>query len=384
MKQTTLDLAHATPDTNVGFNLGWDHARHGVAPPAALLKANSPIRAGFGAARLRFARRALRPSGHVRQWLALRTQAWLSGQAFEPEQLTANLIKQLQTSHCPITRQPLAVGAPVVRINPQAAYAAGNVAILSEGAARAKLGMPWQAIWQQAEQAQPVHGKELDAAAWRRLAVLVSFTTPLSHAEAAKVPLLVMPTNRLRVLNSVQCVQVLLTRLLAQPGWTPYLRRWANCLGDSPARHELHRLAAALLPRLLPCKLNPGEPAGRHAMEDAWLCERVNRRWQQFALTLSEAQMVALLDDAQIAGWAGRVISLPTREQATEGWALDSMGQANQLPRVPAACPVMKSLRPVRSTPLTNQMGRRAKSTGTPDLPPTGFKFRSNTELAGI
>lgn len=387
-----FDTQPASADPTLGFSLGWDHARHGVAPAMGLMQQASPVRLGFGAARLRFAGRTLKPSAHVRQWLALRTRAWLEGAAFEEGQLTANFVRQLAASHCPVLRLPLAGQGVLWRPNAQAAYAAGNLAMVAPEAAAAMEALAWHQAWQRARAVEAGHAADaagaMDAAAWRRAAVLMSFTTPLPHAVAARLPLLVMPANRLRVLNPAQGVQVLLTRLLARPGWTPHLRRWAARLGDTPARHELHRLAVALLARLLPCKAGPGEPANRHAMEDAWACERVQRHWLRFAQGLNEAQMRALLADAQAAGWAKGCAVWPSRARATEGWALGSEGrrvQAGPLsPREPGACPTEKSLRPLRSTPFTSHNGRLAKFTGTPDWPLAGFSPRSNTEVAGM
>src|SRR6185503_18322530 len=46
--------------------------------------------------------------------------------------------------------------------------------------------------------------------------------------------------------------------------------------------------------------------------------------------------------------------------------------------------PMLKSLRPLRSLPFTSHSGRRAKFTGTPLLPSTGRRSRSNTEVEGM
>jgi hypothetical protein len=45
---------------------------------------------------------------------------------------------------------------------------------------------------------------------------------------------------------------------------------------------------------------------------------------------------------------------------------------------------MLKSLRPLRSLPFTSHSGRRAKLTGTPLLPSTGRRSRSNTEVEGM
>jgi hypothetical protein len=66
-----------------------------------------------------------------------------------------------------------------------AGYAAGNLAMMSAQANRAKGALRWQQALARAQQAQAstdgcVDG--LDAAAWRRMASLISFVTPLPQA----------------------------------------------------------------------------------------------------------------------------------------------------------------------------------------------------------
>ncbi len=352
------------PDPQTGHAIGWDHARHGVAPPAALLREGCPVRAGFVAARSRFAGRSLRPSPHVRQWLRLRVQAWLHGQVFEDMRLTANHLRQICPTHCPVTREPLGAQGVPTRMRADAAFAAGNVVMLSARAAQARAGAAdWQAAWALAKQSSAQDSANttgLSTAEWARLALLMSFTCALSEQHAAALPLLVLPPNRLCLFNATQGVQALLTRLLAQPGWTPALRRWAGVLGHTPARHELHRVAAALLPRLLRGNDAADAQAHRQTLEDAWGCELLQRRWQAFADALRAGQAHALLDDARRAGWAGRGLNLVSGERATEGWALPTHGRVALdehalllTPPAPApARPPSTSRTPARPAPL--------------------------------
>ncbi len=350
--------AESYPDPQTGHAIGWDHARHGVAPPAALLREGCPVRAGFVAARSRFAGRSLRPSPHVRQWLRLRVQAWLHGQVFEDMQLTANHLRQICPTHCPVTRELLGAHGVPTRMREDAAFAAGNMVMLSPRAARARSSVAdWQAAWALAMQPGAVgnvHSAGLNAAEWARLAVLMSFTCPLSEQQAAALPLLVLPPNRLCLFNASQGVQALLTRLLAQPGWTPALRRWAAVLGDTPARHELHRVAAALLPRLLRGNEAADAQAHRQTLEDAWRCELLQRRWQALAQALRPGQAHALLDDARRAGWAGRGLNLVSGERATEGWALPTQGRVAPGEPAPVAPPrpLPAPRRPPQQAPL--------------------------------
>ncbi len=356
--------AGSYPDPQTGHAIGWDHARHGVAPPAALLREGCPVRAGFVAARARFAGRSLRPSPHVRQWLRLRVQAWLHGQVFEDMQLTANHLRQICPTHCPVTRELLGAQGVPTRMRGDAAFAAGNMVMLSARAAQARGGVAdWQAAWALATQpgaAGSANAVRLHAAEWARLALLMSFTCTLSEQHAAALPLLVLPPNRLCLFNPTQGVQALLTRLLAQLGWTPALRRWAAVLGDTPARHELHRVAAALLPRMLRGNAAADAQAHRQTLEDAWGCALLQRRWQSFAEALRAGQAHALLDDARRAGWAGRGLNLVSGERATEGWALPTQGRLplESPPEVPAT--VERSAARPRVTLLLNHAGARS------------------------
>ncbi|MFY9512128.1 MAG: hypothetical protein WAQ05_14255, partial [Rubrivivax sp.] len=129
--------AQTQAEDSTGFDLGWDHAHHGLVPAAELLLDGTPIGQGWRAGKAVFGTRTLKPTRAVRQWLALRTQAWKRGLAFETTQVTAHYLAQIDGTHCPVTRQPLG-GAPasadapvVVRLQPEAGYAAGHLAVLS-------------------------------------------------------------------------------------------------------------------------------------------------------------------------------------------------------------------------------------------------------------
>ena len=51
------------------------------------------------------------------------------------------------------------------------------------------------------------------------VAALKSLATPLPHDEAARIPLLVLPPNRVRLVNPIQELQAVLTLQLSVPGW---------------------------------------------------------------------------------------------------------------------------------------------------------------------
>ena len=152
MHQATLNLELSAADAveathtfgRIGFELGWDHAHHGLVPPPGLLLPDTPICQGWMAGKAVFGGRTLAAGRSVRQWLALRLQAWRQGVSFEDQQVTAHYLGQIHAERCPVLRQPLGGAAnsllagEVARLNSRAGYAAGNLATLSHQAAQAQ------------------------------------------------------------------------------------------------------------------------------------------------------------------------------------------------------------------------------------------------------
>ena len=357
MNQATLELT-ARPDASpnagsvsqtataadaTGFDIGWDHAHHGLVPPAELLLEGTPIGQGWRAGRAVFGRRTLATGRATRQWLALRTLAWRQGIGFEGQQVTAHYLAQLHTEHCPVLRRPLggAAGHPdaaiVERLNPQAGYAAGNLAVMSHAAGQAREGIDVLETLRRATRAQAcgevVEG--LHAAAWWRLAALRAFAAPLPFHEAARLPLAVLPPSRVRLLNAAQGLQALVTRLFMASGWAARTRALAQLLPAHTLRHDFNLFVGALAPRVLEAG---GEAlALRRALEDAWLHERVQRRWQHFVLSLGETATEALLGAATALGLAGVRTLHHARETATDGWALPAPNRTVPAMRVRAS-----------------------------------------------
>jgi hypothetical protein len=333
MAQTSFALDDTHPaDPQVGFDIGWDHARHGLPPPAEQWLDGNPLHQGWRAGRACFGERTLHASRRVRLWLALRLHAWLRGRAFEPAEVTPHYLGQIEVLQCPITRRPLVQAeSSVDRVNHQAGYAAGNLAMMSTLANRAKGALGWHEALVRAHQAEGADGGRfdgLDAAAWARVAVLTSFVTPLPHEQAARLPLRVLPPNRLRLLNPVQGLQALVTRELGRPDGTRRLRELAALLPSDAVRLDFHRFLSALLPRRLEAGRDVDAGALRHALEDAWCDARVNRCWQRFALQLDQALIERLLQRCAAGALSGTRVLLHEPARATEGWALDSGGWA--------------------------------------------------------
>lgn len=325
--------ATARCSNDLGFELGFDHARHGLTPPVAHLSHQSPLLQGWQAGMATFGRRhAPRPSRATRLWLDLRLHAWQRGRAFEEVELTPNHLQQLLgVSHCPILRCALGEQISVDRVRDDAGYAAGNLAVMSPGANAAKARHGWASASELARSlAQgPIRSVAgLDAAQWQRVAVLCSFVTELPHEEAAQIPLHVLPPNRLRLLNPIQALQALLTRQLATPGWSARLARLEALLPGDALRADFNRFVLALAPRVL--QLGRGtltEPQQiRWALEDAWSQPLVMKRWTRFALQLSAAQAEQLVQRAAAKRLCPVHVERHAQPRATEGWALDRGG----------------------------------------------------------
>ncbi len=94
MNQATLELDRTDADTfdRAGFDIGWDHAHHGLVPPAELMHADTPVCQGWMAGRAVFSRRT---PGHDTQHPAMAATApaglaarhhvrWPAGHAVQP------------------------------------------------------------------------------------------------------------------------------------------------------------------------------------------------------------------------------------------------------------------------------------------------------------
>jgi hypothetical protein len=323
-----LDTTDAGSVDRTGFDIGWDHAHHGLVPPPQLLLPGTPVCQGWMAARAVFGRRTLASTRQVRQWLALRLQAWRHSVPFETLSVTPNFLAQIQSTQCPIRRVALggaegeADAAVTVRLNEEAHFAAGNLVQMSQAAAQARQGVSaTQAVrWARQCELTGQTQEGLNAAQWWRVAALAGFATPLPFAEAARLPLAVLPPNRVRLLNAVQGLQALVTELFASDGWSARCRDLAQLLPEHTLRHDFNLFVGAMAPRVL--EAGAAGTYRRRALEDAWLQERVQRRWQHLVLSLGETAADALLERAARLPLTGRRVLNHPAAQAVEGWGV--------------------------------------------------------------
>jgi hypothetical protein len=259
----------------------------------------------------------------------------MRGKAFELVQVTPNFLEHIDVAVCPITGAALthATGteadASVDRVNNQAGYAAGNLAVMSARANQAKAAYDWRdaaGFVRQIEAGQLGQIDGLTAREWARLAALMSYCTPLSQAEAAHLPLLVTPPPRLRILNPVQAVQAGLTICFARPGRSPKVDALVR-LFPAGVRHEVRSFMTMLLARRIAAGPAANQAQLRTALEAAWCEPLVVRRWQRAALRMDPASCEAVAAALPAAATACAPMRYLSIEQATEGWALDTGGR---------------------------------------------------------
>jgi hypothetical protein len=345
----TLPAVHAPAADAVAFELGWDFAHYRLTPPPEALTDGHPVRQGWQAGAATFGTRTLKPTHPVRKWLQLRLNAWRRGKPFEGTQVTPNFLAQIDVSTCPITRVALthASGAgsdaSVDRVCNQAGYAAGNLAVMSARANQAKADLSCRDALTAVKQLEASGLDTLDglnALQWSRLAVLMSYVTPLAHDEAACLPLLVLPPNRLRLLNPVQALQAVVTLAFAHSEAVPRLRELMPHV-PAAARHDFQVFVLTLQARRLAIGMGTQGAALRQALEDLWTDAAVNRRWQRFALQITEADCERLLRLAAKRGIGGRGWQWLPQAAAVDGWAMST--------QPPAKPPVKRVSAPARA-----------------------------------
>ena len=226
--------------------------------------------------------------------------------------------------------------ASVDRVFNDAAYAAGNLAVMSTRANRAKsaYGVDDAMAFVRQIEAEPLDQRTgqidgLSAEHWARIAVLASFATPMPHAKAANLPLLALPPNRLRVQNPVRSLQVMLSLQFTRAG---HARRCAALAGLMPSAEP----GTPSTRSCTRCWRAGRRPAGRianavaerHAVEDLWRDPLINQRWQRLALRLTAIECERIGRVAADRGLAGNGVRWLTAESATDGWALESHGYA--------------------------------------------------------
>jgi len=273
-------------DVDPGDAIGFEYARYGMVPPAPCLWPGHPIRAGWERGRRLMARRTRPATLAVTRWLALRLAAWQRGEAFDDHQITPQVLRSLEVgTHCPITGRALQNDACVLRIDTRRGWAAGNLVLLSPTIAERWVDIDWemaQAELARAEAAPETLVEGLTLRHWRRIVALKSLATLLPCDEAARIPLHVLPPNRVRLVNPIQELQAVLTLQLAVPGWGQRARGIADSM-PLALRNEFNLFFNSLLAQALRQGHGSARAEMRDALATAWGDAVVMRRWLRFA-----------------------------------------------------------------------------------------------------
>lgn len=327
----------STPE--LGFELGRDYARYGLAPPACHRVPGHPVCEGWVRGlpvhqqQHQHHQRTLRVSPAVHHWLRLRLAAWLRGESVDLSTLTPDRLAQITprlhpegSGYCPITRCALrgldtqpqettAHDAQIVRVNPELPWSGSNVMVLGRNAADALAALPTPAkqrlrhaltIVQDIKKTKDpqrakilVHG--LHGAQWARLGVVLSLVTPLRHEQAAGLPLLVLPPNQLQNINPIQALQALLSAQWLSPGWSRR-RQQIEVLLDRPQPYRALRRFLDLFVQHLLHAARPEQPLlWRWAIEDTWRHADVLLHWQRFALQIDANDASKIKNHANMA-----------------------------------------------------------------------------------
>ena len=172
------------------------------------------VREGFAASAAPQGGRLRSDDRFTHKWLQLRLGALMRGRAVAPD-VTVELLRRLDVSHCPVTRQPmthrtrLGSDASVDRLNNDGAYAAANLAVLSSHVNRAKGTRTFDEVWALSQRTRSESG--LQPVEWLRLAVLM--LGPAHAVQPLDVPALPLcaPLPPTSVRTALQQVQRLLT-----------------------------------------------------------------------------------------------------------------------------------------------------------------------------
>ncbi|AMM24438.1 hypothetical protein [Variovorax sp. PAMC 28711] len=133
------------------------------------------VREGFAYAATRRPARAM-PDRFARKWLQLRCSAYAHNRAFD-EQVTSHWLRAIDVVACPVTGLTLTHGElsdsdwSVCRLDPDADYAPGNLAVMSTRARVARGRRSVDEVLQLAQRDTPIDG--LLPAEWSRLATLL-------------------------------------------------------------------------------------------------------------------------------------------------------------------------------------------------------------------
>ncbi len=167
---------HSIPEvlrSETGRSLGYD--LYVYRSPLEVTRLPATVREGFAYAATRRPARAV-PDRFSRKWLQLRCSAYVRNRRFD-EQVTSHWLRAIDVVACPVTGLMLTHGElsdtdwAVCRLDPDADYAPGNLAVMSTRARVARGRRSVDEVLRLARRDTPTDG--LQPADWSRLAALL-------------------------------------------------------------------------------------------------------------------------------------------------------------------------------------------------------------------
>lgn len=306
----------AFDSVEVGRQLGHDFYDFSRLPAGADWP--TPVHEGFRAAAAGGKPRRL-GDRFERKWLQLRLGAWRRQRAVAAD-VTPALLRALDVTHCPVTRAALTHGLQadtdwsVDRLNNDAAYAPGNLAVMSVRANRAKGAHGFESVLAAARGQRPAEA--LAPQEWLRLAVLMEGPAYATRQHLAPLLPLVAPLPCRSVRLAIQQIQRLFTVQAGRPaGKNALVKAFAQVSPQEASRMRLKRFGDLIHEGLK-------DVASDQPCWDVWLQPRVLdalRQWRE-SLDLASWARTAVLSGQLAGGRRVTVASLQPWHIGTRGY----------------------------------------------------------------
>lgn len=304
---TSININRAIQDPITGFDIGVDHARYGV---GGWYFSNADgqfqcVKDGYMHGKKQFpkptAKYADSDIRFVRKWLHLRLNAFRRGRMFSSD-LTWESLKAIDTSVCPILREPFTYGQKlgtdwtIDRINNDAAYALGNIVCMSARANEAKnrrgtRGCIVASI--AAKESSDGTCFELTENQWMRLAYLTALTSTKREADYGMLPMAIYPPPGVGLANTYHKLQHACIALFFPTRKENYrsnaLLKAFKGLGDHNLHKRILKFTEFATATNLSCRRK--QPNREFALGDAWTTPLITQQWMDLVERLSPIQV---------------------------------------------------------------------------------------------
>lgn len=315
------DLEYA--GTSLGRSIGFEFARLGVRLPE---ECPAVVLEGFREGQHQRRGRAF-STPYERKLLRLKLSAFKRGRAVD-ENVTPAFLEQIAVAYCPITRREMTSGtgtdsdATVDRVFNDAAYAVGNLAMMSMKANQAKGTLLPSALLELAGSGSETRG--LSSMEWMRLACLASISAP-DDCKHLLLPMYVFPPRLLALTNPNVVIQLATTMLAAGMQSTKDRAAYRAQLSGKQSKRRFDAYLHALAAQAQAMVLGHGHPDLRQfAFCGCWENELVWQRFQEFMVGCTDAEKLGLCAIARRAS-RGNLVQDKT---PFKNWAVETGGYA--------------------------------------------------------